>query len=56
MKILGQQLKQLMRDHGSFEAMEINLKKVSEQSKSETSGGGWYTAHKLQTAEHWTKS
>ncbi len=56
MKILGQKLKQMMLDHGSFAAMEVHLKKTSEKSKSETSGGGWYTEHYLKTAEHWTKS
>lgn len=46
----------MLAEHGSFEAMEIQIKKTLTKSQSEKAGGGWYTALYLKTKENWTKS
>ena len=53
---LGNQLKKMLQEHGSFEAMEIAIKKINQKAKSESALGGWYTETYLQTHEGWTKS
>ena len=53
---LGGELKTLFMEHGDFSTMELAIKKKSVQSNSQKKHGGWYTKHKLEHGECWTKS
>ena len=45
----------MFMEHGSFEAMEIEVRKSFNKTKEKEKAGGWYTRHYLQTKESWTK-
>ena len=46
----------MFREHGSFEAMEVQIKKKHVKTKNENAGGGWYSELFLKTHENWTKT
>ena len=45
----------MFMEHGSFEAMEIEVRKSFNKTKEKEKAGGWHTRHYLQTKESWTK-
>lgn len=51
----GKELKRLFLEHGSFETVELLIKKRYLKSKSAEQEGGWYTRHYLTTKEGWSK-
>ena len=52
---LGKQIKQMLAEHGTFAAMEIQLKKIHQKEKSSTVGGGWCSETFLRTEKGWDK-
>ena len=53
---LGGELTKLFLEHGNFNDMEIAVKKRHVRQNSQKQEGGWYTKHKLEHSECWTKS
>ena len=51
----GEELKKLLREHGSFGTIEVILKKRLVKSKESEQEGGWYSKTYLTTKEGWTK-
>ena len=51
----GEELKKMFQAHGSFEAMEIQIKKKNIKTRSQASEGGWYSAERLKV-EGWSKT
>ena len=52
---LGEQLRDLLKKHGSFAAMELEVKKTHLKKKSRAKQGGYYTRVYLANHCHWTK-
>ncbi|CAK9110921.1 unnamed protein product [Durusdinium trenchii] len=50
------ELQKMFLEHGSFECMELALKKKQIREDSEQKAGGWYTKNKLEQCEKYTKS
>ncbi|CAE7455056.1 unnamed protein product, partial [Symbiodinium necroappetens] len=50
-----QKLTDLFNQHGSFSAMEVQVKKWSKSVLGKTRAGGWYTRAYLGTQAGWTK-
>ncbi|CAK9000210.1 Uncharacterized protein SCF082_LOCUS6397 [Durusdinium trenchii] len=50
-----QELKKMFLQHGSFQMMEIRIKKRHVDSSSTTKSGGWYTKSQLDLQHGWTK-
>ncbi|CAE7499386.1 unnamed protein product, partial [Symbiodinium sp. CCMP2456] len=46
----------MLREHGTFEALEVMVKKWHKQSLGTNRSGGWYTKHVLASQFHWSKS
>ncbi|CAL1153796.1 unnamed protein product [Cladocopium goreaui] len=42
-------------EHGSFESLEIRIKKKHIESQSRAKSGGWYTKGQLEGQHQWTK-
>lgn len=45
----------MLKNHGSFSAMEVQVKKTHSKKKRLERAGGWYTKTYLQNVAHWTK-
>lgn len=45
----------MFQEHGSFETMELQVKKKLSKSKELAKEGGHYTKHYLETKEGWSK-
>ena len=45
----------MLKNHGSFAAMEIHLKKTHLKKKQLKRAGGWCTKTYLANVAHWTK-
>ena len=43
-------------EHGTFQAMELAVKKRNQKMNSQTKAGGWYTKGKLEKAESYSKT
>lgn len=54
--LLGQELSKMFAAHGSFETLEIQVKKRHLKSVEKSKLGGWYTKQYLESKEGWTKS
>ena len=52
----GKELQRLLKEHGDFGALEIQIAKKSIKSDKNTHSGGWYTKAYLEKHEHWTKT
>ena len=52
---LGAELKRLFLEHGSFETVEVLIKKRYLKSKEAEHEGGWYTKQYLTAKEGWSK-
>ncbi|CAE7663055.1 unnamed protein product [Symbiodinium sp. CCMP2592] len=52
--VSGQKLKDLLKVHGSFKALEMQVRKINVASYAKSKGGRWVTKHYLTTVEHWT--
>ena len=48
-------MQKMFREHGDFASMEVQIRKKHLKTKSETSGGAWFTEHRLKTEKQWTK-
>lgn len=46
----------MFKEHGSFEELEIQVKKKLLKSREKLKSGGWYTKHALEFKEGWSKS
>ena len=53
--ISGEKLKAMFHQHGSFEELEIQVKKHHMKSREDAKTGGWYTKHALEFKEGWSK-
>ena len=53
--ILGASLKEMFKQHGSFETLEVQVRKRSTKSFEKGKSGGWYTKQHLESKEGWTK-
>ena len=51
----GEELKRMFNDHGSFEMLEVQVKKKFARSREHAKSGGWVTKHWLETKEGYTK-
>ena len=51
----GAELKELFLQHGSFEQLEVQVKKKSSKLRGKAQDGGWYTKVYLESKEGWTK-
>lgn len=45
----------MLAEHGTFSAMEIQLKKIHQKERSQTVGGGWCSEIFLRTEKKWDK-
>ena len=52
---LGEQLRDLLKKHGSFASMELEVKKTHLKKKARAKHGGFYTRVYLASQCHWTK-
>ena len=52
----GKELKKMFLEHGSFESLEIRIKKKHIESQSRAKSGGWYTKGQLEGQHQWTKT
>ena len=52
---LGEELKKMFLQNGSFAAMEVAISKKTIRAKSQAKQGGWYSKAKLEGAECWSK-
>ena len=52
----GKELKKMFLEHGSFESLEIRIKKKHIESQSRAKAGGWYTKGQLEGQHQWTKT
>ena len=50
----GEKLRKMLLEHGSFDAVEIQLKKWKEEKEEEELMGGWHTQVSLEM-ENWTE-
>lgn len=46
----------MFREHGSFETMEIQIKKKSVKTKNQNAEGGWFTELTLKQEKGWSKT
>ena len=53
--ILGASLKEMFKQHGSFETLEVQIRKRSIKSFEKGKAGGWFTKQHLESKEGWTK-
>lgn len=51
----GEKIKQLLREHGSFQAVEVMIERYQKTSLQGSKEGGWVTKHYLAAEKHWTK-
>ena len=47
-------MRQLLLEHGSFDSVEVMLKKWKEEKEEEELSGGWHTQVSLEM-ENWTE-
>ena len=52
---LGEQLRDLLKKHGNFNAMEMAVRKTHLKQKARAKHGGWFTKVHLMNVSHWTK-
>ena len=52
---LGKQIKEMLAQHGTFAAMEIQLKKIHQKERSQTVEGAWCSEIFLRTEKKWDK-
>jgi hypothetical protein len=52
----GEELKKMFKENGSFEAMEISIRKKHIKSRNQSTGGGWYSEQFLKTEKGWSKT
>ena len=45
----------MFQQHGSFETLEIQIKKKKSRSREDAKSGGWYTRFQLESKEGWSK-
>ena len=45
----------MFKEHGSFEQLEIHVKKHHLRSSEAAKSGGWYTKYALENKEGWSK-
>jgi len=45
----------MFQQHGSFETLEVQIKKKKSKSREDAKSGGWYTRFQLETKEGWSK-
>ena len=53
---IGFEAVQMFLEHGSFESLEIRIKKKHIESQSRAKSGGWYTKGQLEGQHQWTKT
>ena len=46
----------MFKENGSFEAMEICIRKKHIKSRNQSTGGGWYSEQFLKTEKGWSKT
>ena len=51
----GERMRDMLREHGSFETLEMQVKKWHKSSLGSSRSGGWYTKHVLSSQFHWSK-
>ena len=51
----GEKLRDLLREHGDFKQLEVQLKKTHLSKLTKARQGGWYTRAYLLSQCHWTK-
>ena len=51
----GKKLHQLLKQHGDFGALEVQVKKIHRSMFEKQKAGGWFTRNYLATQAHWTK-
>lgn len=56
MLLLGKELQKMFLENGSFDKLEIKIKKKHIDSLSRTKSGGWYTKGQLEGQHGWTKT
>ena len=52
----GEELKRMFAQHGSFDALEVAIKKKTLKSKEDTAEGGWFSALALRRDKGWTST
>ena len=52
----GLELQKMFKEHGSFEGVEVAVRKRSVREQNNSKAGGWYTRTYLETKEGFTKS
>ena len=45
----------MFQQHGSFETLEIQIKKKFSRSREDAKSGSWYTRFQLESKEGWSK-
>lgn len=53
---LGGELKKMFLEHGNFEQMELAIKHKHTRENSKKKSGGWFTKHKLEHTESYSKT
>ncbi|CAE7265711.1 unnamed protein product [Symbiodinium pilosum] len=51
-----EKLRSLLKEHGDFKTLEMEVKKWNRKTLSKLKQGGWYTKHYLISECHWTKA
>ena len=52
---LGERLRDLLKAHGNFASMELQLKKWHLKKRGQSKQGAWVTKHYLANVAHWSK-
>ncbi|CAL1168530.1 unnamed protein product [Cladocopium goreaui] len=50
----GEELQRLFRAHGSFETLEVQVRKKFTKAIEKAKSGGWFTKQYLESKEHWS--
>ena len=53
---LGERLKELLKEHGSFELMEVQVRKWHKTLMGNKKQGQWLTRHQLATQYNYSKN
>ena len=54
-QLQGEQLRDMLKKHGSFGALEVHLTKTHKKKRKLEKAGGWHTKMYLLNVGHWTK-
>lgn len=46
----------MLKEHGNFQQLEIQIAKKHVKSNKKLLGGGWYTKQYLEQQAYWTKT